>query len=294
MGIRSPWSRRTYIFLVRCFVSTALIAFVLWKVDWHALGAVLTHLRPSWAVAGSFLTPLLMISLTLRWGIFLRAQGINLPFFQVLSLTWAGQFFNSVLPGSMGGDVVKIYQICRLAPDRKAGVASTVFVDRLTALFALIVLAVAAFAISPSPLSTLPMQFLPLRTTLLLLLPLVVVGALAGRHFLPVERHSKPGDYILATEGPLIYVAMNRRAPLPVPNPADEVLPYLAAENSMLKMDVLRDQLERNLPKVCFFEGSFRPRQKLWHKLLYDPLLEKYHYIKVDDRLWYLPDARFD
>jgi len=107
-----------------------------------------------------------------------------------------------------------------------------------------------------------------------------------------IEKHSKPGDYILATEGPLIYVAMNRRAPIPVANPADDVLPYLMAENPML-MESLRDQLEKNLPKVCYFAGWFRPRQKLWHELLYDPLLVKYHYITADGRLWYLrPDDK--
>ncbi len=106
-----------------------------------------------------------------------------------------------------------------------------------------------------------------------------------------IEKHSKPGDYILATEGPVIYVAMNRRNPIPVGGPADDILPYMAAANPTLQMESLRAELEKHLPKVCYFAGWFRPHQKKWHELLYDPLLAKYHYIKVDDRLWYLPDS---
>ena len=56
-------------------------------------------------------------------------------------------------------------------------------------------------------------------------------------------------------------------------------------------MESLRAELEKHLPKVCYFAGWFRPRQQKWHELLYDPLLAKYHYIKVDDRLWYLPEG---
>ncbi|MEY2562638.1 MAG: glycosyltransferase 2 family protein [Verrucomicrobiota bacterium] len=122
------------------------------KVDWGALGAVLTRLHFGWALAGWTFTALIFVGMTLRWQIFLRQQGIFLSFGTVFSLTWAGQFFNSILPGSTGGDVVKIYQLCRLAPDRKAAATATVFVDRLTALLALLALAGISFALDPTPL----------------------------------------------------------------------------------------------------------------------------------------------
>lgn len=121
-------------------------------MDWNALGAVLTRLHFGWAVAGWGLSSLMIVGLAVRWRIFLRQQNIALPFLTIFSLTWAGQFFNSILPGSTGGDVVKIYQLCRLAPDRKAGAAATVLVDRLTALAALLVLAGISFVINPAPL----------------------------------------------------------------------------------------------------------------------------------------------
>lgn len=122
------------------------------KLDWNALGDVLSHVQWRWVALGWALTSLLVVGLAVRWRIFLRAQGIDLPFATLFSLTWAGQFFNSALPGSTGGDVVKIYQLCRLAPDRKAAAAATVVVDRLVALLALVLLAGIAFIIEPAPL----------------------------------------------------------------------------------------------------------------------------------------------
>ena len=96
----------------------------------------------------------------------------------ILSLTWAGQFFNSVLPGSTGGDVVKIYQICQLAPERKAAAASTVFVDRLSALIALLVLGGAAILIDPKPLLLLPRPNFSFSTALSVsALGILAVGA---------------------------------------------------------------------------------------------------------------------
>jgi uncharacterized protein (TIRG00374 family) len=148
------------------------------KVDWSALSAVLTRLHPGWALAGWALTSLLIVGLALRWQIFLREQKIELPFATILSLTWAGQFFNSFLPGSTGGDVVKVYQLCRLVPDRKAAAAATVFVDRLSAFLALLVLAVIAMTIDPVPLRLLSAQSLSLRTLSWILF--LGIAALAG------------------------------------------------------------------------------------------------------------------
>ena len=92
-------------------------------------------------MAASMLVPCFVFLLAVRWRIFLRQQSISVPLFKVWTLTWAGQFFNSVLPGSTGGDVFKIYQACRHAPTRKPASAASVIVDRLVALGALVALA---------------------------------------------------------------------------------------------------------------------------------------------------------
>jgi len=161
---------------MRCSASVVLIAFVMRKVSWSELGLVLGRLDPAWALPAACLVPLGITALAFRWRIFLRQQGIQLPFGTVFSLTWAGQFFNTVLPGSTGGDVVKVYQLCRLAPDRKAAVAATVVVDRFIALVALLCLVVVALAIDPVPLQMIKEY----RNSLSSILWAVVVAAAAA------------------------------------------------------------------------------------------------------------------
>jgi len=128
-------------FILRIAASLTLLLLLAWKVHWTVIFSVWGHLRLPRFLATSMLAPVMIGLLACRWRIFLREQSIDLPGRTVLGLTWAGQFFNSVLPGSTGGDVVKIYQVCRLAPDRKAAAAAAVIVDRFTALIALVALA---------------------------------------------------------------------------------------------------------------------------------------------------------
>jgi len=176
--IRLTLIARKFYFCLRGILSLALIALVLRKLDWTRLGEVLTRVNVGWAVSGWALSALLIAGLALRWRIFLRQQGIALPFTTILSLTWAGQFFNSVMPGSTGGDVVKIYRICQLAPGRKAAAVATIFVDRLTAFLVLAVLAGVAFVINPAPLGVLLTHSLSTRVMAgWLLASLAVVAA---------------------------------------------------------------------------------------------------------------------
>jgi uncharacterized protein (TIRG00374 family) len=157
--------------------------------------------HPGWALAGWALTFLLITSLAARWQIFLRAHAIRIPFSTIFLLTWAGQFFNSILPGSTGGDVVKIYQLCRLAPDQKAAAAATVFVDRLTAFCALLLLAGIALLIDPSPLKILPIQSFPGRTTLLWILLALILGMLGAILLLRMTRSTLWGGRLIRTLG---------------------------------------------------------------------------------------------
>lgn len=156
--------------LLRGILSGVLLLLVFRKLDWRALLQVLKYVDMRWALVGSALSSLLIIGLALRWRIFLRTQGIQLPLSKTIGLTWTGQFFNSVLPGSTGGDVVKIYQLCRFVPNRKAAAAATVFVDRVVALSALVVLTVIAFIVEPAPLRFVSEHFRIGRALLWLLL----------------------------------------------------------------------------------------------------------------------------
>ena len=77
-----------------------------------------------------------------RWWLLLRGQGIRIPFLLAHKLTFVGFFFNNILFGSTGGDVVKALYVSR-STDRKTAAFLTVLVDRVAGVIALALIAAA-------------------------------------------------------------------------------------------------------------------------------------------------------
>jgi uncharacterized membrane protein YbhN (UPF0104 family) len=77
-----------------------------------------------------------------RWKNILRARSQNeLPLTGMLKITWIGQFFSSVLPGSVSGDLVKLLYVQGLDKSlSKKFVFASILIDRLMGLSGLILL----------------------------------------------------------------------------------------------------------------------------------------------------------
>jgi uncharacterized membrane protein YbhN (UPF0104 family) len=100
-----------------------------------------------WLLALSVLVfPVTMFLTTVRWNEILRSQEIRIPFTRVLVLNLVGNFYNSFLPGSTGGDFAKAFYASRQTPYKIRAVIS-VFVDRVIGLLALVMLGGTASAI---------------------------------------------------------------------------------------------------------------------------------------------------
>ena len=88
------------------------------------------------ALAAAICLASLMITLV-RWYVLVRA--VNLPFrlLDAFRLGFIGLFFNTFLPGSVGGDIIKAAFLAR-EQDRRTVAVATVIMDRAIALWALI------------------------------------------------------------------------------------------------------------------------------------------------------------
>lgn len=80
----------------------------------------------------------------LRWLILLRGQGFDLGMKNVFSLQLIGLFFNFVVPGGVGGDLVKGYYLVKANDDRKFLAATSIVMDRLLGLWTIIILVIAS------------------------------------------------------------------------------------------------------------------------------------------------------
>jgi uncharacterized protein (TIRG00374 family) len=65
-----------------------------------------------------------------RWWFLLRIQEIHVRLWEAMKLTFLGQFYNTVVPGTVGGDLVKGYYIATHTP-KKAGALLSIVVDRV-------------------------------------------------------------------------------------------------------------------------------------------------------------------
>lgn len=74
----------------------------------------------------------------LRWQLFLRMLHIDVPLRETTRLFFIGAFFNQFLPGTTGGDVVRVIYLMRDHPENKTEAFLSVAVDRLLAVLVLV------------------------------------------------------------------------------------------------------------------------------------------------------------
>jgi glycosyltransferase 2 family protein len=90
-----------------------------------------------------------LISLSIigvRWWFLLKLQEIHISLRQAMKLTYLGQFYNTVVPGTVGGDLLKAYYIATHTP-KKAGALLSIFVDRVLGFAELAILAAVMLAV---------------------------------------------------------------------------------------------------------------------------------------------------
>lgn len=116
---------------------------IFWLIQSEKLNfvALKNLLSPGTAVLGLILIFLNLFFGSERWRILIRSQGQSAPSFLVLKLSLIGSFFNFAMPGGVGGDVIKAYYFTRENPGSKVVAVTSVLMDRVLGLFAMVLLA---------------------------------------------------------------------------------------------------------------------------------------------------------
>jgi glycosyltransferase 2 family protein len=135
---RVPARRRLWINLAKMALGvTLLAALVIWgKIDLDVLLEL--PAAPSAVVTCLALLFLALPVAALRWGIFLRALGVSLPFVNLFHFVAIGLLTNVLLLGSAGGDAVRGIYAWRALGRSGGRVAVSVLADRLSILFAVL------------------------------------------------------------------------------------------------------------------------------------------------------------
>ncbi|MBI4530925.1 MAG: flippase-like domain-containing protein [Candidatus Latescibacteria bacterium] len=145
--------KRFFIVLLKLTISLTLIVIFFAKFDLDV-----GRLFDEWRSVDRFQLLLAVIVFSIsnligaaQWHLLLRAQGIVLRFPHVVASYFTGLFFNNLLMGNIGGDVIRVYDIRRAAGDGSAGFAAT-FLDRLLGLVVLLSFVMIAYPITSDPI----------------------------------------------------------------------------------------------------------------------------------------------
>jgi uncharacterized membrane protein YbhN (UPF0104 family) len=130
-------------------ISITLLAllYVFSQVDLADIGQRLLQANLGWVLAGFLLVNASLVVRAYRWLLLLRGIGSPIRFRRLVSLYFAANFFNSVLPSGFSGDVVRAVEAAQDVPARTA--AGTVLVDRATGLLALFIIGLVALPFRP-------------------------------------------------------------------------------------------------------------------------------------------------
>ena len=134
-------SKRIVITFIKLIVSFSLLAYLISRLDYRRLWAVVHDAAPLWLL----LSTLILIARNWvgawRCRVLLQAKGLDIRMSYAVLLYFTSQFFNLFLPTSIGGDVARGYYLGKEI-GHWADVAAAVVMERLLGFVALIVLVV--------------------------------------------------------------------------------------------------------------------------------------------------------
>jgi uncharacterized protein (TIRG00374 family) len=128
---------KTTIILIKLFVTIGLFYIIFTRVDINAVAEAFSELKWSWVLAIIFVYLVRIVLQTARWKILLLDHGVKIPNWVLLERNWIGRFFSNFLPGRMGGDIYRVFGHMDAAVN-KSKLASSVFLDRLIGIVALL------------------------------------------------------------------------------------------------------------------------------------------------------------
>lgn len=135
----NAFAKKFLIGLVRLCIGLGIVIFILFKINTREMLSILRESLARWPwLACGLAAYLFCLWIGIgRWKIILTSQGLRLSWARVVYISFIGQFFNSFMFGSTGGDVVRAFYAARETHHRKTEAVATVVLDRLVGLFVL-------------------------------------------------------------------------------------------------------------------------------------------------------------
>ncbi len=142
------------LFALRMTVTIAAFAWILLRVDLRAIGAAAQRVSPLAFLAACALTSINLVVGSVRWSALLSAYGARTipPLARLVRLNFVGFFYNTWLPGGLGGDAVRgVASRDAFGEEGATGALAVVFVERVLGLVGLLLVVAVTSTLFPLP-----------------------------------------------------------------------------------------------------------------------------------------------
>ena len=133
--------------ILKIIISLVFLTLVLVRVDFSQIWKNLQYLSFYFVIFALLYYALCQCLSCLRWQIILQSTGYSVSMGTLLSSYFGGMFLNTFLPGTIGGDVYRIYRINRKIGESESAFVS-VFLERIMGISALLAMALISFPLS--------------------------------------------------------------------------------------------------------------------------------------------------
>ncbi|MBF0556753.1 MAG: flippase-like domain-containing protein [Nitrospirae bacterium] len=169
----------------KVLISAAILYVLLSKVDLNRVFSLLRNINLLYFFMGCLLCIVSVGFISRRWQLFI-SEDISLSKLFSLNMIWL--FFNNVMPGTTGGDAVKVYYVYKKTGNGLIAAAS-VFMDRYIGLANIIFIGLAAMMFGLNRLAGTGVEyFTPAVTAAFAVVSVIVFGFRLGGRFASVAK----------------------------------------------------------------------------------------------------------
>ena len=134
-------NKKTIILSLKIIVSASLLIYIINKIDWNEALKNLDRAN-YFLIFLAFLTNIFeRVQLTYKWNILIRVRGVYVSFVRLFLINLIGGFWGLFLPSSVSTDVIRGYYLVKNNSEKSVSISS-IFIDRILSLFALLLFCV--------------------------------------------------------------------------------------------------------------------------------------------------------
>lgn len=124
--MRKSWVR----IVVTAVLTVGALAYLIWKIDLDQTIDTLVDASPWWFALACGIMIVTALPMALRWQWLLEAQGIHDTFAWLTRAYFVSYTASQILPTSIGGDAMRVYETARRHPGRTGDITAIILLER--------------------------------------------------------------------------------------------------------------------------------------------------------------------